>query len=40
MRQPGLGKLDWLKEDKVKKQKEAEKLAKVQEKAVKGGKKR
>lgn len=35
MRQPGLGKIDWLKEDKIKKQKETEKLAKVQEKAVK-----
>ncbi|MCA9488123.1 MAG: DNA-directed RNA polymerase [Nanoarchaeota archaeon] len=42
MRQPGLGKIEWLKEDKVKKQKDAEKMAKVQEKtakASKGGKK-
>jgi len=43
MRQPGLGKLDWIKEDKVKRQKEAAKLAKAQEKAaagIKGGKKK
>jgi len=36
MRQPGLGKLDWIQEDKVKKQKEDEKIAKAEEKAVKG----
>ena len=39
MRQPGLGKLDWLKEDKAKKKKEESKLAKVADKAAKGGKK-
>lgn len=41
MRQPGLGKIEWLKEDKVKKKKEEEKLSKSQEKVVKtkGGKK-
>ena len=36
MRQPGLGKLDWIQEDKVKKQKEDAKIAKAQEKEVKG----
>jgi len=39
MRQPGLGKLDWIEEDKIKKEKEAAKAAKAEEKAVKGGKK-
>lgn len=40
MRQPGLGKLEWIKEDSVKKEKEAEKAAKASEKeAKKGGKK-
>jgi DNA-directed RNA polymerase subunit E' len=39
MRQPGLGKLEWIKEDALKKQKEAEKAAKAEEKAAKGGKK-
>ena len=41
MRQPGLGKLDWIQEDKVKKQKEEAKAVKAEEKAVKpkGGKK-
>lgn len=41
MRQPGLGKLEWIKEDRIKKQKTAEKLAKAEEKAAKskGGKK-
>jgi DNA-directed RNA polymerase subunit E' len=39
MRQPGLGKLEWIKEDQIKKQKAAVKLAKAQEKAVKGKKK-
>jgi DNA-directed RNA polymerase subunit E' len=38
MRQPGLGKLDWIKEDKIKKQKEAQKLAKAEEKSKKGKK--
>ena len=42
MRQPGLGKIEWIKEDQIKKEKEAEKLAKAEEKAAKskkGGKK-
>lgn len=41
MRQPGLGKIEWIKEDAVKKQKEAEKAAKAEAKAAKssGGKK-
>jgi len=39
MRQPGLGKLEWLKEDKAKKEKEAKKALKAEEKTVKGGKK-
>ena len=39
MRQPGLGKLEWIKEDKAKKEAEEKKLAKAQEKASKGGKK-
>ncbi len=39
MRQPGLGKIEWIKEDAVKKQKEAEKAAKSEEKSAKGGKK-
>jgi len=42
MRQPGLGKLEWIKEDAAKRKKEAEKLAKAQEKEAKskGGKKK
>ncbi len=36
MRQPGLGKLDWIKEDQVKKQKSEEKMARTEEKATKG----
>ena len=36
MRQPGLGKLEWVQEDKIKKQKEAAKIVKAEEKAVKG----
>jgi len=36
MRQPGLGKLDWIKADKEKEKKEATKLAKAQEKEAKG----
>ena len=40
MRQPGLGKLDWIKEDATKKQKEAEKAAKAAEKAAAGAKKK
>lgn len=43
MRQPGLGRIDWIKEDFTKKNKEAEKAAKAEakaEKAAKGGKKK
>jgi DNA-directed RNA polymerase subunit E' len=40
MRQPGLGKLEWIKEDQIKKQKAAEKAIKAEEKAVKEGKKK
>ncbi len=36
MRQPGLGKLEWVQEDKIKKQKEDEKIMKAEEKATKG----
>ena len=36
MRQPGLGKLDWIQEDKIKKQKDEAKIIKAEEKAVKG----
>lgn len=39
MRQPGLGKLEWIKEDKQKREKEAKKAAKAEEKANKRGKK-
>ncbi len=39
MRQPGLGKLDWIKEDEIKKTK-AEQKALKEEKAAKGGKKK
>lgn len=35
MRQPGLGKLEWIKEDKIKKQKENQKAAKAEEKLTK-----
>ena len=38
MRQPGLGKLEWIKEDKIKKQKEEQKAAKAEEKSKKGKK--
>ncbi|MFW5846538.1 MAG: DNA-directed RNA polymerase [Nanoarchaeota archaeon] len=34
MRQPGLGKIEWVQEDKIKKEKEAMKVAKEQEKAA------
>jgi DNA-directed RNA polymerase subunit E' len=34
MRQPGLGKLDWIKEDQAKKEQEAAKIAKLAEKAA------
>ena len=40
MRQPGLGKLDWIKEDEVKRQKEEQKVVKSAEKIVKGEKKK
>ncbi len=40
MRQPGLGKLDWIKEDQIKKQKAEAKALKAEEKAAKGGKKK
>ena len=36
MRQPDLGKLEWIKEDQIKKQKDAEKAAKFAEKESKG----
>jgi len=35
MRQPGLGKLDWIKEERLKKDKEEKKIAKAQEKEAK-----
>ncbi len=38
MRQPGLGKIEWIKEDSIKKEKDAEKAVKVAEKAAKGAK--
>ncbi len=40
MRQPGLGKLEWIKEDRAKKRKEEQKALKSQEKSAKGGKKK
>jgi len=40
MRQPGLGKLEWIKEDQIKKEKEAKKISKQAEKTVKGRKKK
>jgi len=36
MRQPGLGKIEWVKEDQVKKERDAKKMAKAEEKAEKG----
>jgi len=36
MRQPGLGKLEWIKEDQIKKEKNAAKILKDEEKATKG----
>ena len=39
MRQPGLGKLEWIKEDQIKKEKDAAKIAKAQEKVAQGAKK-
>jgi DNA-directed RNA polymerase subunit E' len=38
MRQPGLGKIEWIKEDLVKKEREAKKAARAEEKAIKGKK--
>lgn len=40
MRQPGLGKIEWIKEDEMKKQKAAQKALKDEEKEAKGGKKK
>ncbi len=40
MRQPGLGKLEWIKEDQIKKEKDAQKLLKSQEKEIKGKRKK
>jgi DNA-directed RNA polymerase subunit E' len=40
MRQPGLGKIEWIKEDQAKKRKDEEKLAKAEAKESKGGKKK
>jgi DNA-directed RNA polymerase subunit E' len=39
MRQPGLGKIEWIKEDAIKKQKEEEKASKADAKEAKGEKK-
>jgi DNA-directed RNA polymerase subunit E' len=36
MRQPGLGKIEWIKEDQMKKEREAKKMAKAEEKSEKG----
>ncbi|MCK9568080.1 DNA-directed RNA polymerase [Candidatus Pacearchaeota archaeon] len=40
MRQPGLGKIEWIKEDELKKNKIAQKALKDEEKEAKGGKKK
>jgi len=40
MRQPGLGKIEWIKEDQIKKDKDAQKALKAEEKTIKGGKKK
>ncbi len=40
MRQPGLGKLEWINEDAIKKKKEMSKLAKAEEKEIKGKEKK
>jgi DNA-directed RNA polymerase subunit E' len=40
MRQPGLGKLEWIKEDEIKKNKAAQKELRDEEKAAKGGEKK
>ena len=39
MRQPGLGKLEWIKEDKIKSKKAIDKAVKSEEKTSKGKKK-
>jgi len=39
MRQPGLGKIEWIKEDKAKKNADVKKILRAEEKATKGGKK-
>ena len=36
MRQPGLGKLEWIEDDRIREEKEAQKAARVEEKAAKG----
>ena len=40
MRQPGLGKLEWIKEDRIKKEKDDKKIAKSEEKTIKRPKER
>ena len=40
MRQPGLGKLEWIKEDQIKKEKAEKKALRTEDKAVKGRKKK
>ena len=40
MRQPGLGKVEWVKEEQIKRDKDAKKAAKAEERPVKGGKKK
>src|SRR3989344_5471357 len=40
MRQPGLGKIEWIKEDQAKKERDAKKAERAEEKVVKGGKKK
>jgi DNA-directed RNA polymerase subunit E' len=40
MRQPGLGKIEWVEADKIKSKKDADKIAKMQEKEAKGAKKK
>jgi DNA-directed RNA polymerase subunit E' len=39
MRQPGLGKIEWVKEEQTKKEREAQKALRAEQKASKGGKK-
>ena len=36
MRQPGLGKIEWIKEDQMKKERDTKKAIKDEEKTVKG----